>query len=552
MQIDLLNIGLAFLEGFALIISPCILPILPIILSGSLTGNKSRPLGIVAGFIIMFTVVTLFSRALIQLTHVSEDTIRNVSFGILLLLGITMLSTYLTEKFNLFTQRLTRIGSSLQAANNPQSGFWGGLIFGGLVGVIWTPCAGPILAAVIVQVIIQHTNYNSILVVVAFAIGAGTPMFLIAMIGRGIINKFAFIRDRTVLFRQLLGLIIIITVLYLMFAPGAGVSLTQSTPQTQIQSKPAMLVNGIEHPYPAPAIAGIDAWINSSPLTWNDLRGKVVLVDFWTYSCINCIRTLPYLKSWYAKYHDMGFEIIGMHSPEFQFEHDLNNVKNAVKQDGITYPVALDNQFVTWQNFRNEYWPAHYLINRNGDVVYVHFGEGEYDVTENNIRYLLGVSGQVASNRPEEAYMAIQTPETYLGYHRAERFSSPETVSKDVSTAYSYPDKLGSSQWALNGKWMIAAEKITSAAPGAAIKLNFTAGKVYMVMGAPAHAVTVKVFLNGVPITTDSGSDVANGQIEVSQQRLYSVVNLKKGDEGILEVKASGPGLEVYTFTFGD
>ena len=258
-------------------------------------------------------------------------------------------------------------------------------------------------------------------------------MFLIALAGRSIVTNLLF-PGKTVLFRQLLGLIIILTVIYLVFFPGAGISFTQTN--NQLPAKPVSLVNGVEHPYKAPEIAGIDAWINSTPLSWNNLKGKVVLIDFWTYSCINCIRTLPYLKDWYAKYHDKGFEIIGIHSPEFQFEHDLNNVKNAVKQDGITYPVALDNQFITWQNFKNEYWPAHYLVNKNGEVVYVHFGEGEYDVTENNIRYLLGMGGQVTHNKYEENYATTQTPETYLGYHRAERFSSVEPANKDIVAKY--------------------------------------------------------------------------------------------------------------------
>lgn len=552
MQADLLNIGLAFIEGFLLILSPCILPILPIILSGSLTGNKSRPIGIVVGFIIMFTVVTLFSRSIIELAQIDADTIRMVSFIILLILGIIMVSKTLTEKFTVWTQGLANAGSSLQTANNPQGGFWSGVLFGGLVGIIWTPCAGPILAAVIVQVVLQHTTFSSILVVISFAIGAGVPMLLIALFGRKIVSSIGFLRNHSTLLRQLLGFIIILTVLYLMIFPATLFSFDQSN--NTVSAKPTALINGIEFPYKAPEISGIDAWINSPPLTWNDLKGKVVLVDFWTYSCINCIRTLPYLKDWYAKYHDQGFEIIGVHSPEFQFEHDINNVRQAVMSDEILYPVALDNQFVTWRNFKNEYWPAHYLVNKQGEVVYVHFGEGEYDVTENNIRFLLGMGSANKTNASDqESYLNNQTPETYLGYDRAERFSSPEDMKRDVSALYTYPADLGSSDWALKGEWMIGAEKIVSVSQGASIKLHFKAKKVYIVMGVPnKKIVPVKFMLDGQPLIKNQGKDVVDSQIQVNHNQLYSVINMTNGDEGVLEIIAGSPGLEVYTFTFGN
>lgn len=548
MDAEIINIGLAFLEGFALIISPCILPILPIILTGSLTGNKIRPFGIIVGFILTFTIVTLFSRAIIEYTHIDPNTLRNISYAVLILLGVVMLSTYLTEKFNIMTQRLTSVGSSLQSANNPEGGFWSGVFFGALIGIIWTPCAGPILAAVVVQIIIQSTTISSIFTVLAFAIGAGIPMLIIALAGRQIMEKFSFFRNRTALFRKLLGLLIIVSVIIAIYSP----SLTLSYSQKQtVHTSQLTLVNGLEKPYPAPQIAGIDAWINSAPLTINDLKGKVVLIDFWTYSCINCIRTLPYLKDWYAKYHDQGLVIIGVHSPEFQFEHDLNNVKTAVANDGILYPVALDNQFITWRNFQNQYWPAHYLINKNGEVVYQHFGEGEYDVTENNIRYLLGLSGAVKT-KAEEVYSVNQTPETYFGYARAENFASVEPVNKDQIATYTFPASLAQDQWALQGKWNIHAEKIVSVSPNAAIKLHFYAGKVYVVMGMKGKTIKVKALLNGKPLGANAGRDVVNGEITVSEDRLYTMLTFNQQQSGELELTATQAGLEMYTFTFGD
>jgi cytochrome c biogenesis protein CcdA/thiol-disulfide isomerase/thioredoxin len=552
MSTDVVNIGLGFLEGFALIISPCILPILPIILAGSLAGSKKRPLGIILGFIIVFALFTLFSRKLVQYTGVDINLIRHISYGILLLLGLIMISTYLTEKFSALTQQLANAGSTLSSVNNPQGGFLSGILFGGLVAIIWTPCAGPILAAVIVQTVIQQTNLLSFLTVLAFGIGAAVPMLIIVLFGREIMAKFTFFKTRTVVFRKLLGVIIIASVGYMIYFEG-GIPVSSATELNTSSQK--MLQNGVAVPYQAPAIDGITEWINSAPLQLSDLKGKVVLIDFWTYSCINCIRTLPYLKDWYNKYHNNGLVIIGVHAPEFDFEKDINNVKNAVANDGIKYPVALDNQFVTWRNFSNSYWPAHYLIDKNGYVVYQHFGEGDYDVTENNIRYLLGV-GEPKNNSVNSThvvqFLGSETPETYLGYSRADNFSSTESVSKDQSAHYTFPADLPENAWALQGLWTINSDKIVSAESNAAIKIHFNARKVFMVMGnSSSKPINVKVLLNGEAVIAEKGKDVANSSIHVDKHTLYEVLVLKFSGSGILQVIASEPGLEVYTFTFG-
>jgi len=542
MHANILNIGLGFLEGFALIISPCILPILPIIFAGSLTGSKKRPMGIIVGFVLIFSLFTLFSRKLVQSFNIDLNIIRHLSFAILLLLGIVMISTFLAEKFSRFTQRLANVGSTLHTVNNPQGGLFSGILFGGLVAIIWTPCAGPILAAVIVQTVIQQTNLTSFFILCAFALGAAIPMTIIAFFGRKIIAKFSYIQTHTVFFRKLLGWIIILSVGYMIYSEqGIGVANAGETVNQTVSNN---LENGLSNPYLAPPISGIDAWINSAPLELSHLKGKVVLIDFWTYSCINCMRTLPYLNSWYNKYHDKGLIIIGVHSPEFDFEKNLNNVKDAALHDGIKYPVALDNHFQTWQNFNNRYWPAHYLIDKNGYVVYTHFGEGEYDITENNIRHLLNISDPSTTEIHEQPSSSLdQTPETYLGYARSRQFASPEMISKDQSTAYTFPTHLEENAWALQGQWKITADRIISMQNNASIKINFYAKKVYIVMGnANAQKINIKIMLNG---------KIINDSMMVNKHALYPVVSLGQSSQGMLQIISSSPGLEIYTFTFG-
>lgn len=534
-----LNIGLAFFEGLALIISPCILPILPIILSGSLTGSKKRPFGIIIGFIVTFTIFTLFTRFLVQLIHINYGTIRFLSFLLLLFMGIILLIPSFTEKFNIMTQRLTNVGSTQVEIVNPESGFWHGLLFGALVGIIWTPCAGPILAAVILQVVLQKITLTGVLIVVAFAIGAALPMFLIALLGRGLMQYLKVFQRHAILFRQFLGAVIIGSVFFLMF----DVNATFFSPVvTQTHLDGHHLVDGLASPYPAPKIEGIDAWINSPPLTLAALKGKVVLIDFWTYSCINCIRTLPYLKAWYKRYRQYGFVIIGVHSPEFEFEHNLQNVQNAVKRFGITYPVALDNHFITWQNYHNAFWPAHYLINKEGEVVYQHFGEGEYAETENNIRFLLGIRGTQPITPIEKSMVGSyrQTPETYLGYARMENYVGSPAINPDSVTEYTFPSALQVNQWALSGKWIVKEEKIVAAAPNAAIKLRFRAAKVYAVMGTQTVNALVKVTYQN-----------AEKLITVKRNQLYTLLDQSRETEGTLVLESLSAGLEVYTFTFG-
>lgn len=544
--VQLLNIGLAFIEGVGLIVSPCILPILPIILSASLDGSKRRPLGVIVGFIISFTLFTLFSRQLVLLFHLNLNYVRYFSFALLLILGCIMLSNFLTEKFSAWTQAFADIGMRF-TQNNQSSGFASGLVFGALVGLIWTPCAGPILAAVIVQTILQQSNIISFFTILAFGLGVAVPMLIIIFFGRVLINKINFLQKHAQLLRKLLGAIIIVAVLLMMF--GADLYESKIKIPQDLSASGMNLQDGLLRKYSAPDFTDIQEWINSKPLHIQDLRGKVVLVDFWAYSCINCIRTLPYLKDWYNKYKDKGFVIIGVHSPEFDFERDPKNVTSAVKDDGILYPIALDNQFATWKNYNNAYWPAHYLIDKQGDVVYEHFGEGEYDVTENNIRYLLGINTPLNAN-VAEIHDVVLTPETYLGYARGLTFANNHIV-KDSPHTYSYSADLPPNTWSLRGSWIVQEQKIVSNEKNASIKINFRGRKVFAVMSKQTTPIKVQVKLNGKMIAEQSGKDVNSSIVNVDTAKLYNLVDLKHDTNGILELTASEPGLEIYTFTFG-
>lgn len=541
-------LALGFVEGFALILSPCILPILPILLAASLNGSKSRPFGIIIGFILVFSLFAYFSRDFVRYSGIDLNLIRYIAYGLLIALGVIMLSVNLTDRFSSWSQRLANFGTKQFSRVHHKKGFFAGFILGGLVAIVWTPCAGPILAAITVQTVIQKTTWLSFLTLLMFSLGAGIPMLVIALYGRQLMENFTYFKAHAVSIRKLLGAVIITSVIYMIFQEQVFIN----TATAESSNKVAVsLQKGLWRSYQSPAIVGVEAWINSPPLTIDALQGRVVLIDFWTYSCINCLRTLPYLKDWYQKYHDKGLVIIGVHSPEFDFEKNIDNVKNAVLRNNIPYPVVLDNQFMTWKNFSNHYWPAHYLINKQGRVVYEHFGEGEYDVTENNIRFLLGIdSVGVIKNQNDDLPSSVLTPETYLGFKRAVPHYSPSISESNGDFHFTNPLILNA--WDLEGRWQVFADSIVSKQKKAALKIHFNARKVYMVMGSATHKpIKVKLLLNGEPLIEGKGEDIKQEFLIVSDHKLYEVLDLSHLRTGILTLISLDPGLEVYTFTFG-
>ena len=327
------------------------------------------------------------------------------------------------------------------------------------------------------------------------------------------------------------------------------------------ESQPALA----EHEGPLPDLGGAVAWLNSAPLSSKSLRGKVVLVDFWTYSCINSLRQLPYMKSWAAKYKDAGLVVIGVHAPEFAFEKERANVENAVRDLKVTYPVAIDSNHRIWQAFNNEYWPADYFIDGKGRIRYHHFGEGEYGESERVIQELLKENGatgldgstvRISADGVEAAPSGdVQSPETYVGYRRAERFASPERLAQDSRKTYSPPARPSLNQWGLSGSWNVGAESAVLQAASGKIVFRFHSRDLHMVLGPTKNGkpVRFKVKLDGAAPGDDCGVDSApDGTGEVREPRLYQLIRQKgQVEDRTFEIEFLDPGVQAFSFTFG-
>lgn len=570
----------ALLAGVATVLSPCILPVLPAILSASASGGRRRPLGVILGLIISFVFFTLALTTLVQSFGLSANVLRYIAILVIGFFGVVLLIPFLSEKFAMLTDSLANFGTQIQARSRTErSGFVGGLIIGAALGLVWTPCAGPILAAITTLVATQQINLEVVLLTVAYSLGAALPLLIIAYGGQRALSVSSIAKHAERI-RQIFGVLMILTAISL--ALNWDVAFQQSVldylPSIQVEKNrwvqeqlqklrgPSPFTvkpqNNIDNqktdtlPYiaPAPPLKGITAWINSPPLTWDQLKGKVVLIDFWTYSCINCIRTFPYLRRWYETYKDKNFIIIGVHTPEFEFEKDENNVKKAVQRFHLTYPIAMDNHYDTWQAFYNSYWPAHYLIDQNGIVREVHFGEGNYLETENAIRSLLHLP-LLAKEKQEIAspsYRESMTPETYLGYKRADAYTSDIHIIPNERAHYDYQNVLKPNEVGLKGEWTIDAEYMTSDSDDAQLNLNFQSNRVYLVLGGKSP-LPISVELDGKPLppsfwTSDMN---AQGKITVKDPRKYDIVDLK-GESGRHLLTLYLPkGIQAYAFTFG-
>ena len=412
---DLVLIGVAVVAGVATFLSPCVLPVLPVVLAASANGGRRRPLGIAIGLAVAFVIFTLTASRLLMALGLPQDLLRNLAIAMLAVVGIALLvPAVATQVGRLYHPLAAAAGARL----NDGDGFWSGVGLGAVLSLVWTPCAGPILAAVTVLSAESRVSLELVAITAAYALGATVPLFVLALLGNRAAAPLAGVRRGGPMLRRAAGAVLLATaVLFTTDIPtqlAAGApsyvsslqhlershaaaadlrDLTRSSHNSAAAVAAGQTPDHLKNYGPAPDFTDITRWINtpgSRPLSLAALRGKVVLVDFWTYSCVNCIRTLPYLKQWYARYHRDGLVIVGVHTPEFAFEHVVGNVEQAVGEHGIRYPVAVDDSYGTWNAWGNQYWPADYLIDRNGDVRDAHFGEGGYGQTEDDIRTLLG------------------------------------------------------------------------------------------------------------------------------------------------------------------
>jgi cytochrome c biogenesis protein CcdA/thiol-disulfide isomerase/thioredoxin len=543
-----LAIVLAFVAGLITAVSPCVLPVLPIVLAGGVAGgeNRRRPFLIIAGLAVSFFVSALFATWILDKLGLPKDLLRNISIGLLFLIAAILLVPQVGTWIERPLSRLSR---------RPSGDLGGGFVLGCALGFVFVPCAGPALAYVTSSAASGQFGLKAILITVAYTIGFSIVLLAIALGGRRVSTKLRVGVER---FRVAFGVLIAAVAFALIFnldtklanipwatdffqrhteASGAGLKAFKRGTNVTERKPAAAVVSGLPDYGPAPDFAGISAWFNSKPLTLAQLRGKVVLIDFWTYSCINCLRTLPHLEAWDRMYRDKGLMIVGVHTPEFAFESVPSNVRAAIKRLGIRYPVALDPKYGTWNHWGNQYWPAEYLIDKQGHVRHAHFGEGDYAGNEKNIRTLLGekraspASDRLADITPTGSI----SPETYLGYSRIDRYTGKKLIT-DKEATYAFPPGLGQNDLAYAGRWKVEAERIV-AGQGARLRFHYHARKVYIVLGGKGR---VQALVDGKPVTS----------FPVTSDKLYTVVDKNAIDDATLELRFT-PGVEAYSFTFG-
>jgi cytochrome c biogenesis protein CcdA/thiol-disulfide isomerase/thioredoxin len=591
-------LGFALLAGAGTALSPCVLPVLPALLSAGGVGGRRRPLGIVIGLSVTFTVTIVGLANVVDGVGLGSDPLRDVAIAVLLVFGLVLLVPDAAARLEAPLSRLSRFGPRTTG-----DGFGSGLLVGGALGFVYTPCASPILAAVIS---VSAASGKTIAIAIAYALGSAFVLLVLSLGGRRLFDRVRK-AGRGPMLQRALGTIMILTAVAIVTnldvnfdqfvaekipdvnltaslecsktvtgrlheitghetkivaANGSstcGGSSTTVHPAARDASQATLLADARKLPnqFAAPEFTETEDWFNTPgdrPLTLPSLRGRVVLVDFWTYTCINCIRTLPYLKAWDAAYRKDGLTIVGVETPEFQFEKQASNVKDAIEQFGLHYPVVQDNKMGTWNAYDNEYWPADYLIDAHGNVRYATFGEGDYDQTETAIRALLAEAGhQVGSkSHPRDVITPTEaaTPETYLGTNRAEGWMQPpKTGVHDYGAPAT--GELAVNEFAYGGTWNIAGQPAEAVA-NATIDLEFYAKNVYLVLSSPdERPLGVQVLLDGHPISAaDAGADVHNGVVTVRRQRLYWLVSLKGDERHHLSLRFPD-GVTGYAFTFG-
>jgi len=559
-------LGIAIVAGVIAGVSPCVLPVLPVLFVAGATEGESkrrrRPLAVVAGLVVSFTLFTLAGAEILTLLHLPLDLLRDAGIALLALVGLGLCIPSLGE---LVARPFARV--RIPTLSGERSGF----VIGLGLGAIFVPCAGPVLTAISVVAATHHVGFESVLLTLCFSLGAALPLIVIALAGGALVARVRALRQRAPLIRVVGGVVLIAMAVVLAtnvanglqtVVPGYTSTLQHDVEGGAFATKQLASITAIKHSKvvthgsicvansavlgdcgEAAAFTGIVGWLNTPgdrPITLASLRHKVVLVDFWTYSCINCQRALPHVEAWYGRYRADGLVVVGVHTPEFAFEHVISNVKAAAVQFGVRYPIAIDNNYATWLAYGNEGWPAEYLIDGTGEDRYSSAGEGDYSGTESLIRQLLVENRpglklppptEVANLTPKE----VMTPETYLGYDRIDNLY--ETVTKGKAAAYTLPSSSPPGYFGIGGTWTVNAEEMTAGA-GAELAYDVTAKDVYLVMGGNGK---VSVSIDGKATRA-----FAVGGIP----KLYTLAHSADTFTGDLKVSFT-PGLEAYDLTFG-
>ncbi len=591
---------LVFLGGVLTILSPCILPVLPFVFARSEQRFLTNGLPMLAGMAVTFAGIASLAAVGGAWAVRFNQYGRIAALVLLTAFAMTLLSPRLADWL---ARPFVALGNRLIQSRRGGTADFGpvhSILLGVATGLLWAPCAGPILGLVLTGAAISGPNSRTTLLLFAYAAGAATSL-AIALLAGG--RVFSFLKKSLGAgewVRRILGAAVLLAVVAIVFGwdgtvltrlslagtnrletslidginPGAGapspsmtMGMNGSMSGGQAMMKADQQSKGLPVEGDFPSLSGATGWLNSPPLSTESLRGKVVLIDFWTYSCINCLRALPYVMGWYDKYKDHGLVVIGVHAPEFAFEKDIGNVRRAVADLHITYPVALDDNYAIWQGFNNQYWPAHYFIDAQGHIRGHHFGEGDYDGSEEIIRQLLTEAGNAdlppagielaravgVQAAPDEAH--DQSPETYIGYRRAENFSSAGGFAQDRPKAYAAPGTLTLNQWALSGTWLVDPEKAALAAAPGKIMFRFFARDLHLVLGpgSGGKPVRFRVLLDGVAPDAGHGADTdASGRGVIDEQRLYQLIRQTGGvREHVFSIEFLDPGVQAYSFTFG-
>jgi cytochrome c biogenesis protein CcdA/thiol-disulfide isomerase/thioredoxin len=571
---------LAFVGGVLTILSPCILPVLPFVFSRADQPFRRSGLPLLTGMALTFALVATAAAFgghwVVRLNQGG----RYVAIAIFLVLGLTLLFPSLAEAL---TRPLVRAGAKIQGGPSSEISVGKSFVLGISTGLLWAPCAGPILGLILTGAAIQGPGVRSSFLLLSYALGAATSLGIALLAGKKVFSAMKRSLSFDVWIRRVLGVAVIVGVVAI--ALGWDTNLltkfsfvnTAKAEEHLVSAlgahKPALVPVSAAEPVlvladegPMPELSGAVGWLNSPPLTTKSLRGKVVVIDFWTYSCINCLRALPYVEGWAAKYKDAGLVVIGVHTPEFAFEKERSNVEKAVRDLKITYPVAIDSDYKIWEAFNNQYWPAHYFIDGKGRIRAHHFGEGNYAESERVIQELLKENGAPAlaegllnvtgtgAEAPSDS-KNVGSPETYVGYKRAGNFASAEPLAKDSRKSYSPQPRLSLNQWALGGSWKVGEESaVLESVPGK-IVFRFHARDLHLVLGPTKNGKPIRftVKLDGTAPGDDHGADTdATGAGTVQGNRLYQLIRQKGAvEDRTFEIDFLDPGVQAFAFTFG-